>query len=234
MSADTHRTCPECGATFRFRKRADREQTYCSAACYHAAQRRTAGDGKVTVHCAKCGKELRRWPAHARAINYCSRACANSANHPSVRENPDPHGPPVERQCLNCGATFFVYPYRKKSARFCSRACGYAYRKIGDSFTNFRARALRALPSRCMICGFDIVVHAHHIVPRSQGGSNEPENTAVLCPNHHYMAHRGLIPADDLTTIVRAAIAQLSDHQRQSGPLSLDPPDTVAQAPLSD
>lgn len=33
----------------------------------------------------------------------------------------------------------------------------------------------------------------HHIVPRSKGGPNEPDNLAVLCPNCHQKADRGVI-----------------------------------------
>jgi hypothetical protein len=40
--------------------------------------------------------------------------------------------------------------------------------------------------------GFRGVMHSHHIVPRSAGGSDEPENLAVLCPTCHSIAHRGL------------------------------------------
>ena len=189
----------------------------------------------VTVVCAKCGKEVRRWPAFAKAINYCSKSCANSANYNS------PHKPPyqrkresrptIERQCEHCGTAFYVFPYRKHSARFCSRACAYASRQVDDSYTNFRARALNAFPHKCMICGFDLHVHAHHITPRSAGGGNGIDNAIVLCPNHHVMADRGLIPREQLSSLSRAAIAQLSDRLPLFHPLPPLQDETAPQVP---
>jgi len=56
-----------------------------------------------------------------------------------------------------------------------------------------------------MICGFDITVAVHHIMPRSEGGSDELDNLIVLCPNHHAMADRNLIDRADLVAINQAA-----------------------------
>jgi hypothetical protein len=36
-------------------------------------------------------------------------------------------------------------------------------------------------------------VDVHHIVPRSEGGRNEPANLLTLCGAHHRAAHRGEI-----------------------------------------
>jgi hypothetical protein len=38
----------------------------------------------------------------------------------------------------------------------------------------------------------------HHIQPRSEGGPNEPSNLAVLCPNCHQKADRGVISRSKL------------------------------------
>ncbi len=46
---------------------------------------------------------------------------------------------------------------------------------------------------KCMVCSFDEVVEIHHIIPRYLGGSDELENLALLCPNHHALADRGAI-----------------------------------------
>lgn len=39
----------------------------------------------------------------------------------------------------------------------------------------------------------------HHIRPRSEGGTNDPENLIVLCPNCHNKADSGLISRSQLT-----------------------------------
>lgn len=35
-----------------------------------------------------------------------------------------------------------------------------------------------------------MLLHRHHIVPRHVGGSDDPSNLIVLCPNCHTAAHR--------------------------------------------
>lgn len=49
---------------------------------------------------------------------------------------------------------------------------------------------------KCMICGYDKIVEAHHVVPAVEGGKMTIANGCLLCPNHHAEAHAGLI---DLT-----------------------------------
>lgn len=46
---------------------------------------------------------------------------------------------------------------------------------------------------KCMICGYDKIVEAHHILPQIEGGKSTIENGALLCPNHHAEAHAGMI-----------------------------------------
>jgi 5-methylcytosine-specific restriction endonuclease McrA len=36
--------------------------------------------------------------------------------------------------------------------------------------------------------------HLHHVIPRSAGGGDDPENTVAICPPHHlHGIHRGYI-----------------------------------------
>ncbi len=46
---------------------------------------------------------------------------------------------------------------------------------------------------RCMICGYDKIVEAHHIIPSVTGGKMTIDNGTLLCPNHHAEAHAELI-----------------------------------------
>jgi len=39
-------------------------------------------------------------------------------------------------------------------------------------------------------CNSDRWVHIHHIIPVSQGGSNDPENLTTLCSFHHDLVHQ--------------------------------------------
>lgn len=57
---------------------------------------------------------------------------------------------------------------------------------------------------QCEWCG-DRSDHleVHHIEPRSKGGSNDPSNPIVLCPNHHRQADAGGISKTKLKAKVR-------------------------------
>lgn len=49
---------------------------------------------------------------------------------------------------------------------------------------------------RCQICGLTFLMdngnyycEAHHLIPISEDGSQNPENVIILCANHHRMFH---------------------------------------------
>lgn len=57
---------------------------------------------------------------------------------------------------------------------------------------------------RCEWCGErSDHLEVHHIEPRSEGGSNDPSNLIVLCPNHHRQADAGGISKTKLKAKVR-------------------------------
>jgi len=56
----------------------------------------------------------------------------------------------------------------------------------------------------CEWCGDDVdQPEVHHIVPRSEGGPNDPQNLIVLCPNCHRKADAGAISKSKLKAKVR-------------------------------
>jgi 5-methylcytosine-specific restriction endonuclease McrA len=48
----------------------------------------------------------------------------------------------------------------------------------------------------CQQCGQEHWLHKHHIIPRSQGGSNDPTNLVRLCSNCHEDIHDGPVGAN--------------------------------------
>ena len=48
----------------------------------------------------------------------------------------------------------------------------------------------------------------HHIVPRREGGPNEPTNLIVLCPNHHRDADAGALSRSKLKAKVRRQMSE--------------------------
>ena len=79
-----------------------------------------------------------------------------------------------------------------------------------------------AFESKCAICGWQATPRLiktgrriqwscgneiHHITPVADGGTDNPDNLVLLCPNHHKMAHMGLIDAEDLRRLTRQPVA---------------------------
>lgn len=69
----------------------------------------------------------------------------------------------------------------------------------------------------CKICGFDDkdCLHRHHIIPKSQGGSDDESNIIVLCANCHAKVHRlilkGVNPQIALEKVAGKRIAVLKE-----------------------
>ena len=57
--------------------------------------------------------------------------------------------------------------------------------------TKVRQEVYRRDENMCILClgALSQVVHLHHVVKRSQGGTNEPSNLVCLCPICHAIAH---------------------------------------------
>lgn len=54
----------------------------------------------------------------------------------------------------------------------------------------------------CCICGWnDTVIDLHHIVPKSQGGSDDNSNLTPLCPNCHRKAHNNLLKPESMLSL---------------------------------
>ena len=64
--------------------------------------------------------------------------------------------------------------------------------------SSFRRRLIKVYGHRCMVCGYKKSVHAHHVIPRSEGGSDKTKNGVLLCPNCHVEAHEGRISRSKL------------------------------------
>jgi predicted restriction endonuclease len=81
----------------------------------------------------------------------------------------------------------------------------------GRNQSSARTSAKIWYPQACIVCGFDVVVEIHHILPKAEGGDNDPANLAVLCPNHHAMAELSLLSRDELFEYARAARIPLQE-----------------------
>lgn len=127
----------------------------------------------------------------------------------------------MERLCILCGKPI---PESRKSGntKYCSLACqrkaGITPEVINKIVDRNKKKSSRhpdltlAFDSKCAVCGWQIPswrlgykkavrqggCEMHHIIPVSEGGTDDCSNLVLLCPNCHKMAHVGLITTDEL------------------------------------
>jgi hypothetical protein len=150
----------------------------------------TSMSRKPNCTCKICGT-----PIYRRAFEiernkgnvYCSQRCFGLASQKI-------------RVCPVCGKEFLS----KRNRKTCSHACanigrtGITYKQLGrprkDRVEDARALKKRLVDShgsRCQRCGYSDVniLVIHHIVRRCDGGTNDPENLELVCPNCHAEIH---------------------------------------------
>ena len=68
---------------------------------------------------------------------------------------------------------------------------------------------------RCALCDSTKYLQIHHIIQRSQGGSNHPHNLIALCSDCHALAHgmdlRGLVDVEMDRPIDQAIVEYMAD-----------------------
>lgn len=139
--------------------------------------------------CFQCGKPIYRRPTEiSRSISgkvFCSQECyGNYCRKPNI--------------CKVCGKEYLG---RNK---VCSRKCSNSNRSGIKYKTGRRAdRAkhssqirLRLIEDRgccCQCCGCSNtnILESHHILEKSNGGTDSPDNLLLLCPNCHTTIHLG-------------------------------------------
>lgn len=162
----------------------------------------------VSKTCRFCGKTFEGTAAAIGNRIFCSKECRDEERRTLKGEN-NPNYKSFSMACEICGKTFITQPARIKNRQvYCSMECGREgrRRKISGKARSTRPYGNQKAKVRdafvCRICGFDLIVHAHHIVPRKDGGTNHMSNIITLCPNHHAMAHAGLLSTDELVTAI--------------------------------
>lgn len=160
----------------------------------------------VTITCKHCQKDFDVRP-HLKDRVYCSSNCRDDfrrartgSSHPNYTRSAVP--------CEMCGKNVAVTPYtlRRRGRRvFCSTECGKASHRqaLQGKPKTMNRRGPKAARirdgSQCVLCGFEHATAVHHIQSVKDGGTNDLSNLVTLCPNHHYMAHAGLVSDDALT-----------------------------------
>lgn len=116
----------------------------------------------------------------------------------------------LEKTCENCGKTYtknkFVGSRQFSKSKYCSRQCANArfikYRENPLDWKvttreRLRIKVRKVFEDKCALCGWEEApCDIAHIDPT--GDYYDIENVLMLCPNHHRMYDRGLIPKEEI------------------------------------
>lgn len=107
-----------------------------------------------------------------------------------------------ELQMRGCsGATTWNVKYRRRKLGVKK----YLYGEIQKHKAWIRSQAINRYGKECELCGYDMVIDTHHILPKHRGGSHEVENLMVVCPNCHALITRKLIKIQKRLDIERVS-----------------------------
>ena len=159
--------------------------------------------------CKKCGKEYEvectdaAWKRGAYK-KHCSLSCANSHEMTSERLQHIREGIQVyydnreyHYTCERCGKEFTTNTTIRKGRHIHCPDCKQNREHVKEdpqSLMDLSSRTVSKILQRakcgCSICGWnESTCDIHHIVPRSEGGSNSSDNLIIVCPNCHRVIH---------------------------------------------
>lgn len=83
-------------------------------------------------------------------------------------------------------ATVDVVKYRRRRLGIKK----YLYGNIKKHKAWIRSQAIKQYGDRCELCGYELAVDTHHVIPKHKGGPHEVDNLMVVCPNCHALITR--------------------------------------------
>jgi hypothetical protein len=158
-----------------------------------------ANHRRPPIACVMCQKPFQ---PQSRRQRLCSIPCRTAW----LTINPPNESKRVLVECAICGTRIArkLSSVRQGRDAACSPRCRYIFvanKLRGRNLSLPKSLALRRDKARCRICGFATMVEVHHIIARRHGGPDTLDNLITLCPNHHTMADRGLIPVEELRAL---------------------------------
>lgn len=149
---------------------------------------------ELYINCLQCGKRVKTNNSKLRGGHrFCGKGC--SYNYRS--------GHSVSGQIIQL---FKEGKTAKEISQIVGRALSSVYWTLNTRKFRFRNGDLCTATKRrhflegrnCIICGFDRVVEAAHIIPACKNGATEGWNLLVLCPNHHKLFDRDLLDESEI------------------------------------
>lgn len=145
--------------------------------------------------CKVCGEPVKRHKGDG--STYCSHSCYHQ----------DRKGKPLIarrrtyiKKCEHCKKEFSVGGRfgKKMSAKYCSKNCAnLALSKPIDNYflgkgskksaiwRRLRREILEKYDNKCVLCGRNIKLQIHHIIPRDNGGKHNTNNLIPVCVKCH-------------------------------------------------
>lgn len=158
--------------------------------------------GKVKKACGICGKTFEVTPA----MVDIRKTCGNDECYRKWQGlTTSARGQNKQKiHCDYCDNPLWRFPSQIKKYNFCNRFCQAQHHSAlfngpnagnwnGGDKKYWKKHAMIRDNHRCVICGFDIIINVHHIIPKIKGGTNYLDNLITLCPNHHKMADLEII-----------------------------------------
>ncbi len=153
--------------------------------------------------CLFCGTIVDGMPSEMRNRKYCSAKCRD--DHRRSRTGED--NPDFKRffvPCARCSETTErTDKHGPRRPVYCSPKCAQEAKsekisaaltgRVTDTWNYHRRTARDRDGGKCRLCDFSLVTHVHHIIPKAKGGKHAPGNLITLSPNHHAMAHAGML-----------------------------------------
>lgn len=151
----------------------------------------------MIVNCAECQKEVDK---PVKQVNqntkrnlkfYCSRTCMGK--HRTKK---------ISVYCERCNKELLRTPAQINNHIYCSKSCAIKINNVNripkDSILTYRHKALKFLPNKCAVCGYNNikVLEVHHI--DSDRNNNTLANLLILCPTHHKEFDLGLRTIKDM------------------------------------
>jgi len=106
--------------------------------------------------------------------------------------------------CENCGETYKCSKADLGERRFCSNRCRTEHQQ--KDCRHVRKSVFKRDGGRCQRCGCNVsmsqmdsqkTAETHHLIPKSAGGPDTPENLLLLCRSCHEDAHNILKKVDE-------------------------------------
>ncbi len=219
--------CTHCGRTFKRTHEAQRKCLRC--------RQRAKGYGwePEEVVCRGCGETFTK---EHHLQTYCKIDCRPQRSpkpRPPAKPKPPrrPRPKPYTRTCTECGEEWKP-SHRKVSFTTCF-PCREKAREhhVYAKTKQWRRAILNRAGGRCEKSGRSApeagtTLHAHHIIPRAEGGPNTLANGKALCPECHATEHGqeyagGFTPAPDLVEAVAQRVVELLREEMATLPMLL-------------